>query len=123
MGLNGGCIVLSSSKILFQSTYCGQYFCCVEGGRCYADHEVFQYFRFLFVVILPFIGFHIIQDLIVCHLNIDPIGFIKGNFDVRYVGSRILRSEEHTSELQSRENLVCRLLLEKKKKKYKHIKK
>src|SRR5436309_7012031 len=28
-----------------------------------------------------------------------------------------VRSEEHTSELQSRENLVCRLLLEKKKKK------
>src|SRR5690606_42106511 len=28
-----------------------------------------------------------------------------------------LRSEEHTSELQSRENLVCRLLLEKKKNK------
>src|SRR5690606_39913012 len=27
----------------------------------------------------------------------------------------ITRSEEHTSELQSRENLVCRLLLEKKK--------
>src|SRR5690606_40141220 len=28
----------------------------------------------------------------------------------------LLRSEEHTSELQSRENLVCRLLLEKKNK-------
>src|SRR2546430_6522357 len=28
-----------------------------------------------------------------------------------------LRSEEHTSELQSQSNLVCRLLLEKKKKK------
>src|SRR5690606_41430771 len=28
------------------------------------------------------------------------------------VGSRTQRSEEHTSELQSRENLVCRLLLE-----------
>src|SRR5690606_36786928 len=28
----------------------------------------------------------------------------------------LIRSEEHTSELQSRENLVCRLLLEKKKK-------
>src|SRR5690606_40496730 len=28
---------------------------------------------------------------------------------------RRLRSEEHTSELQSRENLVCRLLLEKRK--------
>src|SRR6266511_3682201 len=32
---------------------------------------------------------------------------------------RYTRSEEHTSELQSRENLVCRLLLEKKKKKIK----
>src|SRR5438874_9742980 len=32
---------------------------------------------------------------------------------------RVLRrSEEHTSELQSRRDLVCRLLLEKKKKKY-----
>src|SRR2546427_4776729 len=30
------------------------------------------------------------------------------------------RSEEHTSELQSQSNLVCRLLLEKKKKKYIH---
>src|SRR5690606_40909321 len=29
---------------------------------------------------------------------------------------QVERSEEHTSELQSRENLVCRLLLEKKKK-------
>src|SRR5207302_10961838 len=31
------------------------------------------------------------------------------------------RSEEHTSELQSRENLVCRLLLEKKKKKIQSV--
>src|SRR2546427_7942477 len=30
------------------------------------------------------------------------------------------RSEEHTSELQSQSNLVCRLLLEKKKKKTNH---
>src|SRR2546427_4279953 len=32
------------------------------------------------------------------------------------VGDAIDRSEEHTSELQSQSNLVCRLLLEKKKK-------
>src|SRR5687768_17654251 len=32
-------------------------------------------------------------------------------------GSILMRSEEHTSELQSRLHLVCRLLLEKKKKK------
>src|SRR5206468_11038824 len=31
-------------------------------------------------------------------------------------GEVVLRSEEHTSELQSRSDLVCRLLLEKKKK-------
>src|SRR6476620_12233447 len=31
------------------------------------------------------------------------------------------RSEEHTSELQSRQYLVCRLLLEKKKNKFNHL--
>src|SRR2546422_3104435 len=35
--------------------------------------------------------------------------------------ARPLRSEEHTSELQSRLHLVCRLLLEKKKKKNKSL--
>src|SRR5690349_22057490 len=33
-----------------------------------------------------------------------------------YAVGALLRSEEHTSELQSRRDLVCRLLLEKKKK-------
>src|SRR2546421_2002907 len=37
------------------------------------------------------------------------IGLVSG-------GAAALRSEEHTSELQSRSDLVCRLLLEKKKK-------
>src|SRR5690606_41659569 len=35
--------------------------------------------------------------------------------EVGRLESQIMRSEEHTSELQSREKLVCRLLLEKKK--------
>src|SRR5690606_39732766 len=35
--------------------------------------------------------------------------------EARYDEVQQRRSEEHTSELQSRENLVCRLLLEKKK--------
>src|SRR5690554_7300197 len=34
--------------------------------------------------------------------------------------NHLSRSEEHTSELQSRPHLVCRLLLEKKKNKKKH---
>src|SRR5690606_40284437 len=35
--------------------------------------------------------------------------------DISWSAGPFARSEEHTSELQSRENLVCRLLLEKKK--------
>src|SRR5438034_4034942 len=45
---------------------------------------------------------------------------------VAHIGQRALhdhRSEEHTSELQSHSDLVCRLLLEKKKKKKKKNKK
>src|SRR3712207_7292001 len=38
-----------------------------------------------------------------------------GRADRRGGGRRGARSEEHTSELQSRQYLVCRLLLEKKK--------
>src|SRR5256885_2933691 len=43
----------------------------------------------------------------------------EGNRYARAVPRDGLRSEEHTSELQSPCNLVCRLLLEKKKKKQK----
>src|SRR3712207_9129919 len=35
---------------------------------------------------------------------------------VQVIAGNVARSEEHTSELQSRQYLVCRLLLEKKKK-------
>src|SRR5260370_8909776 len=38
-----------------------------------------------------------------------------GGHVLLYVDRHLLRSEEHTSELQSHLNLVCRLLLEKKK--------
>src|SRR5205085_11018268 len=54
----------------------------------------------------------------VIHSVSDPVssepatGVLFGNLAPR--GAR-LRSEEHTSELQSQSNLVCRLLLEKKK--------
>src|SRR5690606_39964611 len=44
----------------------------------------------------------------------------KRGHEVEYMVLEDERSEEHTSELQSRENLVCRLLLEKKKKKHAH---
>src|SRR3712207_8381199 len=45
-------------------------------------------------------------------LKLDP----KNKFALLYAGQLAFgRSEEHTSELQSRQYLVCRLLLEKKK--------
>src|SRR5690606_40540989 len=50
------------------------------------------------------------QTCQVCMANPGAIAFL-GSYDPL----RPCRSEEHTSELQSRENLVCRLLLEKKK--------
>src|SRR5690606_42050402 len=49
------------------------------------------------------------RDLKICSVAGDVIGFKPENFVLSE------RSEEHTSELQSRENIVCRLLLEKKK--------
>src|SRR5438093_7555583 len=45
-----------------------------------------------------------------------------GGNDERRLSGRRRRSEEHTSELQSLTNLVCRLLLEKKKKMNNRIK-
>src|SRR5690606_40506941 len=52
--------------------------------------------------------------------GIDTANFAKIFFqqplNAQFHGEQANRSEEHTSELQSRENLVCRLLLEKKKK-------
>src|SRR5258708_15091621 len=57
------------------------------------------------------------------HIDILTAHFVRNPdwFDV-VVGSNlfgdILRSEEHTSELQSPDHLVCRLLLEKKNRKY-----
>src|SRR3712207_7218284 len=43
-------------------------------------------------------------------------GFAQAELRYRRAGDRPWGSEEHTSELQSRQYLVCRLLLEKKKK-------
>src|SRR5690554_7017410 len=65
-------------------------------------------------------------------LNQAPEAWLLDMTDVKQVSSAAValllewlkqaeRSEEHTSELQSRPHLVCRLLLEKKKKKKKYI--
>src|SRR2546426_2408279 len=61
-------------------------------------------------------------DLALAHLLQHLVGIAHVGFRVHVRGERAdhvredIRSEEHTSELQSPCNLVCRLLLEKKKK-------
>src|SRR3712207_8306525 len=48
------------------------------------------------------------------HPGVDRFeGGVQGGNDVEHGEPRVLRSEEHTSELQSRHYLVCRLLLAK----------
>src|SRR5690606_41082385 len=59
--------------------------------------------HFLRCRLTPFTVFRIVSQ---------PRGIINPFFSMVYP---VTRSEEHTSELQSRENLVCRLLLEKNK--------
>ena len=54
--------------------------------------------------------------------GLDDVSSFLGDYEQRMAEGDVLhvgRSEEHTSELQSRRNLVCRLLLAKKKKKKK----
>src|SRR5690606_41934271 len=62
--------------------------------------------------IIPVLDDEWFEDDIVGKFN----EFLRASFgEKNYHKNRAFRSEEHTSELQSRENLVCRLLLEKKK--------
>src|SRR5690606_35150524 len=67
-----------------------------------------------------------VQQTLADQLEGRPIDYLVNNAGHGVYGSldettlaELESSEEHTSELQSRENLVCRLLLEKKKKKSK----
>src|SRR2546430_9399384 len=68
------------------------------GGRCWGDEEVANRIPGALIQSAD-------EELHpACHSGARGIG-----------GGRRSRSEEHTSELQSQSNLVCRLLLEKKK--------
>src|SRR5437879_9524936 len=55
------------------------------------------------------------QDCLRPDIRLETRDFLQGFLQIRFENRR---SEEHTSELQSPMYLVCRLLLEKKKKKY-----
>src|SRR3989442_6450106 len=60
-------------------------------------------------------------DIEMIHLTTIPMlaNYVRTHIDLQ--NAVLVRSEEHTSELQSRPHLVCRLLLEKKKTENKHL--
>src|SRR3712207_7565731 len=62
------------------------------------------------------------RDLAQPARHLGPARLVKNGISERFSTwcARQSRSEEHTSELQSRQYLVCRLLLEKKKKQSNH---
>ena len=62
-------------------------------------------------------GFRYLLPCLQSHLPIDMLIIMLGTNDCKErfaATAKNIRSEEHTSELQSPDNLVCRLLLEKK---------
>src|SRR5690606_35741007 len=63
-------------------------------------------------IALPLFGLTLqaFQTLLVTHAGLLGLGvLLLYGANLRLAGTEVLRSEEHTSELQSRENLVCRL--------------
>src|SRR5206468_8267014 len=82
-----------------------------------AQHEELRG-RFLFVRVAG----PVVLDLVIVVAHNERRGRVRGlQVRVELMQTVAVRSEEHTSELQSRSDLVCRLLLEKKKKKKKNI--
>src|SRR3712207_7215204 len=79
-------------------------------------------FRSLIATVVAALGAAFVLGLAAARLGLPPLvgylvaGIAIGTFAPGYVADVRIRSEEHTSELQSRQYLVCRLLLEKKKK-------
>src|SRR5690606_41742260 len=71
-----------------------------EFGRDILSRVIFGARISLFTGLVPVFAASVVGTLVGL-----VAGFYRGRVDA------VLRSEEHTSELQSRENLVCRLLL------------
>src|SRR3712207_8614048 len=73
-----------------------------QRGRSCQQEMILVYFFLMFL--------HLMKNLVtIIHKEIKSVG------NVHLKEYILFRSEEHTSELQSRQYLVCRLLLEKKK--------
>src|SRR5690606_41947507 len=84
-------------------------------SKCLFQNQTeFDGFMRIFLLVLSMLLSNLAYAADTQHLTrfFDNTTSLRAQFDQVVIDSR---SEEHTSELQSRENLVCRLLLEKKK--------
>src|SRR3989442_9692403 len=70
-------------------------------------------FRSVPVETVPPVTFRI--GPVIFSLDVEAARFTRSPVTFKLPAATLMRSEEHTSELQSRPHLVCRLLLEKKK--------
>src|SRR3712207_8667289 len=77
--------------------------------------EIFNGKKILFIGGTGFVGKVTLSMLLHNFPNIGRVYATVRARDAQESNNRFWRSEEHTSELQSRQYLVCRLLLEKKK--------
>src|SRR5688572_32800581 len=95
------------------------------------SHFLFSFFFFLMIrrpprsTLFPYTTlFRSLGSRVAVHRDVRELVVAEARLQLLIGGEQRLarphRSEEHTSELQSQSNLVCRLLLEKKKKKIGH---
>src|SRR3712207_7778643 len=79
---------------------------------------LFRSLGLIFLIVIHELGHMLVAKAMGVHVPEFGVGFGPALFK-RKIGETVysfrIRSEEHTSELQSRQYLVCRLLLEKKK--------
>src|SRR5205085_10861419 len=103
-----------------RSIYCCTYFSCAQCSTLCSKHNSFLLF-FLMIRHPPrstLFPTRRSSDLIALPCKLSGFKRVRNSSDEARFGVVIVqfvRSEEHTSELQSQSNLVCRLLLEKKK--------
>src|SRR5207247_8343352 len=82
------------------------------GGAFFAK-QILDFVDQYFTEILASKTVHGLRTQVYQHIQHLPVQFLDHSRSGELI-SRVMRSEEHTSELQSRVDLVCRLLLEKK---------
>src|SRR5690554_7684512 len=118
-------------KLVYLSSYVAYFL--LAAASYFLSYNIFSKSAvLLFLILCGFVNVLLLRDIIINRRipmfenkkYITVVFYIIGGFVfLTLIPTVNIRSEEHTSELQSRPHLVCRLLLEKKKKKKRNKKK